>query len=884
MRFLDHLRALKSKVIRPSEIHDELEEELRSHIALRADDLERSGLPRAEAERRARIEFGARERYQEECHETLAGNRLANLLQDLRYSLRVLRKSPGFTIAAVITLSLSIGANALVFSVMNTFLLRPLNVPEPHSLWNIERGRYNDGTQSYLDYLDLRDRNRSFEDLMGFSIATVGIDSGKDPARAWAIEATGNYFDVLKLRPYLGEFFHASDEHGPNSAPYVVLGYAYWHTHFHDDASVVGRIITLNKHPFTVLGVAPPGFRGTVLFFNPDMYVPLVNQEQMEGTLALNDRGNHTMFEVLGHLKPGITTEQAIADLNSIGAALEKSYPKEDSDMIFRLARPGLHGNYLRGPMQAFFAGLMLLAGLILLAACANLGSLFAARSADRSREVALRLALGSSRRRIVRQLFLEAIMVAIVGGVGGVWGTALLLRALSTWQPIPRYPLSVTVHPDATVYAVALLLTLASGLLFGAVPVRQVIRTDPHEVVKSGSTGKPGRRTTVRDVLLVVQIAICAVLVTSSFVAVRGLTRSLHSRFGFDPQNTTLLDTNLSMSGYSGEKVPVIQKKIVDALAGVPGVDAVGLCDSLPLGDGWASLNVFSEQVTDLRPANALSDAFVYSVSPEFFRASGTTLLSGRNFTWHDDANAPRVAIVNEDFARTVFGSVANAIGRFFKLPDGTLRQVVGVVEGGKYWSLTERRSTAMFFPIAQVPSSSTWLVVRSGLDPQQLGGLLRSSVASVDPSLPVYIQSRDKELEGKMFAPRIATISLGVLGMMGAMLAITGVFGMAAYSVSRRLRELGIRIALGAKRRELLNAALGHAVKLLVFGSVAGLLLGVLASRVLASLVYEATPRDPLVLTGVVLSMGLLGLLATWIPAQRALSIDPVRLLRDE
>ena len=809
---------------------------------------------------------------------------MTTLLQDLRFALRMLRKSPGFTAIAVVTLALGIGANAVVFGVLNALILRPLNVPQAQSLYGIERGSDKAVNQSYPDYLDLRDRNRSFDDLAAYNVTSVGLDTGNHPSGAWIFEVTGNYFDALGVQPYLGRFFHGADEHGPNSAPYIVLTYAFWHSHFQDDRGVVGRIVQLNKHPFTILGVAPPEFRGTLSFVFPDFWVPIVNQEQVEGANVLNARGNRGILMVLGHLKAGVTRAQAVGDLNSIGSYLEKTYPKDDGQMTFTLARPGLAGDWLGRPLRAFLTGLMLLAGLILLAACANLGSLFAARAADRSREVAMRLALGSSPMRILRQLFTEAVLISLIGGAVGLWGSIVSLRELSVWQPLPTAPLHVPVNPDANVYGVALLLSLASGFLFGAVPVRQVLHTDPYQVIKSGSTGTVGRRMTVRDLLLAVQIAICAVLVTSSLVAVRGLVRSLHSSFGFEPQQAMLVETALSMAGYSGDRVPAMQKRMIEALQTIPGVRSVGSVDRLPLYYGANSSNVFTEKTTDLRPANAAAEAMTYNISPEYFDAARTSLLAGRTLSWHDDKNSPRVAVVNREFARRIFGSLNDAMGRYYKMRDGSRLQVVGIVEDGKYASLAEDPQPAMFLPILQSPSSQTCLVVRSNGDPQQLAAAIKSTVRDLDAGLPFTIQTWNQELESALFPSRMATLSLGVLGVMGAMLSITGIFGMAAYSVSKRLKELGIRMALGAQRKEVLCAALGRAFKLLAFGSAAGLLLGLLASRVLAFIVYQATPRDPVVLTGVVLAMALLGLVATWIPAQRALSIDPAILLREE
>src|ERR1700733_9798235 len=729
---------------------------------------------------------------------------MSTLLQDLRFALRQLRKSPGFTITAALTLTLAIGANAVVFGVLNALILRPLNVPQAESLVVIQHGT-DGGWHSYPDYLDLRRRNRSFDDVAAWAISQAGLDTGKDPSNVWQYETSGNYFDVLRIQPYIGRFFHASDEHGPNSAPYVVLSYAYWHSHFQDDRGVVGRVVRINRHPMTILGVTPPGFQGTVLFFTSDIFVPIVNHEQLSGEKMLDARGNHWMYELVGHLKPGVKPEQAAADLNSVDSDLRKSYPKEEGKEPYTLGRPGLHGDYLGRPMRGFLTGLMLLSVLILLAACANLGGLFAARAADRSREVALRLALGSSRNRILRQLLTESMLLSIAGGVAGLMGSILLLRRLSEWSPFPQLPLHVPVSPDAKVYLLAFVLALVSGVLSGLVPVRQILRANPYEIVKAGSTGAFGRRITVRDVLLVVQIAICVVLVTSSMVAVRGLMRSMHSNFGFEPRNAMLVDTDLKAAGYTGERIPAMQRRMIDAIQAIPGVDSVRSVQYPPLElpGSWQSL-VYTDATEDPSPSNAAANPSMYNISPDYFRASGTSLLAGRAFSWHDDTNAPRVAVVNREFASKILGSVPDAVGRYFKLRDGTRVHVVGLVEDGKYVNLTEDQQPAMFLPLLQSPASWIWLVVRSSRDPQQLATAMRSVLRDIDPGMVLAIQPWSTELGGTLFPARMATMSLGVLGMMGAMLSITGIFGMAAYSVSKRLRELGIRVALGAQRKE--------------------------------------------------------------------------------
>ncbi len=864
-------------------LYNDLSEEIRLHIEERTEHFISEGMSPQEAQQKARRAFGNLTSIEERSREVWQWPTLESLWDDTRFSLRQLRKSTAFTIAAVLTLALAIGANAVVFGLMDGLILRPMDVPNPETLYGTN---YRDTPvwQSYPNYLDLRDRNRSFEDLAAFNMVLgVGMDLGNDPAIANGFAITGNYFDVMGVHPWLGRFFHASDERGTNSAPYIVLTYAYWQTRFQGNRNVVGRTIRLNQHPFTILGVAPPGFQGTLLFLGPDFFVPIVNQEQLGGESLGTRATDHGVFAVLGHLKPGVTPAQAVADADTVSVQIEKAYPGVFAHKNTVFARGGLTSF---GPaVRAFVAGLMLLSGLILLAACANLGSLFAARASDRSREVALRLALGSNRRRILRQLLTEAGLLSLAGGALGCFGSFLLLRKLSTWEPISGVPIHMPVTPDVKLYWFALALALISGLLFGIVPVRQILRANPYEIVKAGSGGRTGRRITSRDVLLGVQIAICAVLVTSSVVAVRGLLRSLHTRFGFEPRDTMTAAVNLSTVGYSVDRIPAMQRRMIRAVESISGVQAAGLVNNYPplvytAGD---HANVFKEETSDLKPTSAVISPLSYGVSSGYFAAAGTTLLAGRNLSDQDEQSAAAVAVVNREFASKLFGSIPGAIGRHYKLQDGTRVEVIGVVEDGKYVSLTEDQQPAMFLSSERSPAHSAYLIVRSTRDPKELAAAMRKKLRELEAGLPVETNTWSKLLDVVLFPSRIATMALGVMGGMGALLSITGIFGMTAYTVSKRLRELGIRVALGAQRKEVLKAALGRAFQLLAIGSGAGLVLGIFASRVLSFIVYQATPRDPLVLAAVVLTMSLLGLLATWIPAQRALSVDPASLLHE-
>jgi predicted permease len=872
-------------IFRRRALYDDLSEEIQLYIEERAEQLMGQGLSAEEAKREARWAFGNRTLFEERSREVWQWPTAESIWADARFALRQMRRSPGFAITAMLTLALAIGANAVVFGVVNRVVLHPLDVPDAGSLYAFETAENQIGHQSYPDYLDFRSRNRSFQDLAALTISETVLDSGANPSRIFAYETSGNYFDVLGIQPYLGRLFHGNDERGPNSAPYVVLTYVYWHSHFQDDRGIVGRVVLVNKHPFTVIGVAPPGFEGSLLFFSPDCFVPIVNRSQIDEGSQLSERGTRILFEPFGHLKPGVTQTQALADLSSIGSYLEATYPKEDGHKNFTLIRPGFP-NFIGRPIRAFVAGLMLLAGLILLAACANLGSLFAARAVDRDREIALRLALGSSRKRILRQLLTEALLISLAGGAAGLLLSVVLLRRLSVWQPFPELAIHVPASPHPNVYMAALVLALISAFLFGIVPVRQVLKANPYEIVKAGPAGLTGRRVTLRDALLVVQIAICAVLVTSSMVAVRGLMRSLHGNFGFELRNAIVAGVQLKMAGYSGDSVTPFEERMIGAMKTIPGVDQAALANNPPLvaGGGW-TVNIFKDETRDLRPSNVATTTLQYMISPEYFRAAGTAVLSGRAFTLQDDKDAPHVAVINQEFARRIFGTESDALGKYFKTADGTRQQVVGIVEDGKYFYFNESQQPAMFLPLSQTgPLGAVWLVVRSTRDPQQLAAAMRSKLRALDAGLPLEIETWATGMDFALFPSRIATLCLGVLGLLGAMLSITGIFGMAAYTVSKRLKEFGIRVTLGAQRREVLRTALGRALKLLACGSAAGLLLGIMASRVLAHIVYQASPRDPFVLAGVVMAMSFLGLVATWIPARRALSVDPLMLLREE
>ncbi len=810
------------------------------------------------------------------------------ILQDIRFSFRQLRKSPGFALTAIFTLALGVGANVVVFSVLNALILKPLHIPEGNNLYQVSRKHQGWDTQSYPDYIDYRDKNTTFRGLTAYAFASAGVvipTSGSQSSTVtehWGYIASGNYFDLLGIQPALGRLFHQSDERGPDSAPYIVISYGFWRDRFNSDPHVLNSVINLDKHPYTVIGVAPADFHGTELFMWPDFWIPMVNEEQVEGGSFLNERDDHQIY-VIGRLKAGVTPQQAGENLNNIARQLARTYTEDDS-LDAHLVKPGLLGDSLGGPMRGFLIGVMCMALLVLLAACANLASIFAARAADRSRELSIRLAIGASRWNMVRQLLTESIIIALLGGAFGMLIASFLLNALSNWQPMVQMPMHVIVNPDASVYLVAFLLSLFSGTLFGLLPARQVWNIDASHAMKVGTVViTTFRRLSLRDILLGVQIAICTLLVTASFVALRGMVRSLHANFGFNPENVTLLSTDMGLAGYSDDQSEPLQQRMLNQIAQIPGVTAVGAINHIPLGVSTSDADVYRPETTDYRESNAVTDAIYASITPGYLAAAQTHLLAGRDFTWHDDEKAPSVAIVNATFARTVYGN-KSAIGQHFKRSEGHVYEIVGVVEDGKYRTLVENTHPAMFFPMAQNTHSNVYFVVRSQRLRTEVVPALQHIMRATDASLPYTIRSWKESLAFALFPARAATAALGVMGLLAAMLAVTGIFGMASYSVSKRMKELGIRVALGAQSLQLIHAALARPLILLLTGSIAGLFLGILASGLLSYVVYEAAPSDPLVLLGVALTMTLLGLIATFVPARRAQNIDPARLLREE
>ncbi len=876
----------------------EIVEEVAQHLENRFQELVESGAPEPEARRLALEELndedllarGLRRVEEEVPLESLVtggnerGNFLSSIGQDIRFGLRQLRRNPSFAAVAILSLALGIGANALVFSVVNAVVLRPLPIDHPEKVVFLET-KDAGPSQSFPNYQDLRDRNRTFAGLVGYRISPMELESGTATNRIWGYLATGNYFEVLGVKPAVGRFFHQDDDLHPGASPYAVLSYGAWQSRFGGDPAIAGKTIRINRLPFTVLGVTPAEFHGTELFYWPEVWVPMMMEPQIEvGNPWLDNRSTWNTW-VLGRLQPGVLPPRAVADLNTIGAELAHEHPAEDEGLEFLLAKPGLVGNLVGGPAKAFTLGILGLAGLVLLTACANLASLLAARAADRQRELAIRMSVGANRGRVIRQVLTEALMLSLAGGAIG-YGLALVLsHLLSRWRAPLDFPVQVNVDPDWRVFCFAWAASILAGILFAAVPAWRASNTDPNAAIKGAAPSWGRKRVAFRDLLVAAQVAICFVLLSSCLLSLRGLQQALRMRLGFEPRNVTVAGFDLGLAGYSETQGRAFQQRTLKAVQQLPGVESAAYSNSMPLSIDQSSTGVFPADAAGLRPSDRIGATY-YEVSPGFFATLGTTLLAGRDFDWTDNEKSPRVAIVNVAFARRVMHTENPVGGRFrLGLVTGQLVEVVGLVEEGKYRSLTESQEPVVFWPILQSYNSSTVMEVKSSLPPAEMTGEMRRAIAALDPQLPLFGVGNLTRMLGFAFFPtHAAAIALSAFGVLAIMLAGTGLYGLVTHAVTRRVREIGIRMALGAQPTQVLHLVLGKMLALLAIGSAAGLALALGMGQVLASIVYQASPHDPLVLGAVVVLMFSLAILSSWLPARRALKIEPRSALRYE
>ena len=871
-------------MLRRKQMLQELDQDIRDHIERETQDNIERGMTPEEARYAARRKFGNVTRVKEDTRAVWTAVWLEQLWQDLRFALRQTRRSPAFAITTIFILALGVTANVVVFGVVQAMILRPLDVPHPDRLMQLQRTRAKYPSFSYSEMRDVRDDNNVFSAVAAFVPQNFGLEANGTTRPVWGCLVSGQYFEVIGVQPFLGRLLQRADDDHPGSSNAVVLSWPAWKNDFGADPNVVGKTVRIDKHPYTIVGVTPEGFFGTERFMKTDLFVPAASEPSMFGVNWLEQRTNRALFSLV-RIKDGVSLAEVQANLNTAAGRILRQYPKEEEGLAFKLVRPGMVGDFLGAPVRGFLVGVMGLAGVVLLAACANLGGLFAARTADRAREIAIRMAIGSGRWRILRQVLMEAFVISVIGGACACGLAWMALNGLANWHPPTQFPIKFHVLPQPSLILIALLISMIAAVLFGLMPLRQIFKTDPNEAIKSGgSQSVAGRRWALRDLLLAAQIALCCITVTAAFVSLRGLGRALTMDMGFNPKNVVRTQFDLSQAGYSSEAADHFQRELLERVLQLPGVQSAGYASTTPLSGYQQAFSVFSQQAADFTASKKAFDAYRYEVSPGYLTTSGIPLLAGRDVSFSDTSTTPAVAMVNQEFARQLVHS-EDVIGRYFKNNSGVSIQIVGLMADGKQLALGEDPEPAAFFPISQQGTIQISFLVKSPREGGDMAAAIRKIVADLDHSVPIQESGAwTNQLELSLFPARVATIALGLFGAFGLLLSITGTFGLASYTVSKRLRELSIRVALGAQAKQILSAALGRMMILLASGSAIGMLLGLATSRVLSAIVYQATAQDPVVLVAVVSTTLIAGLLSVANPVRRALHLDPAQLLREQ
>jgi putative ABC transport system permease protein len=810
------------------------------------------------------------------------------LLQDLRYGLRMLAKAPGFTAVAVLTLAIGIGGNATVFSWIRTVLLNPLpGISHADQFIAVETvmpsGEYH--TSSYPDYKDYRDRNSVFSGLVGFELAGVDMSLRNDapPERVWGIIATENYFDVLGVQPAMGRTFHPVPNQGLNSDPYIVLGHGLWTRRFGSDPKVLGRSVHINGHPFTVIGVAPQNFYGTIVGINAEYFVPMMMQPQVLPGEVIEERWP-TFVHIMGRLKPGITMAQAQAEMSTLDADFQKEYPNAEKGVgVFLTPVWGAHYG-VQDFLRSVLGFLMVVALFVLLIACVNVANLLLARATSREREIAIRAALGASRKRLLRQLLIESLLLATAGGIGGIllalWGANLLTFFL----PPLHLPVGLPLGVDRAVLAFTLVLSLGTGVIFGLAPAWRGSRADLNNSLKEGGrgsgTGSGSQR--LRDLLVVSEMVLATVLLMGAGLLLRSLHNAENKGPGFNSNHVTMAAFDLRATDYTGTKGAAYFDHLMERIRAYPGIQSVSLERYVPLW--FTGRSYTSVKIQGYTPApNEDMGIDCNVVGPNYFQTLQIPLINGRDFVEQDRTDAPEVVIVNQTLADR-FWPAANPLGHQVHIW-GEWRTVVGVAHDIKYHRMNEDPRSFIYLPQLQANGTDANILVRAALPTAAVIADVRAAAKSLDPKVqPIETDDLDGLLHVSLFANRIAATLASVLGALGMLLAGLGIYGVLSYSVSQRLREIGIRLALGAQTKDVLRLVVGHGLRLAVLGAAVGALVSVMARRAMSGLLFGISATDPVTFVVVLCVVTLAAAFAAYIPARRAMRVDPMTALRHE
>jgi putative ABC transport system permease protein len=860
-----------------------LDAELRFHLEQQIADYIAAGMKPEEAGRRARLEFGGLDQMKEECRDVGSAHFVETLFQDVRYGVRQLRRSPGFTVIAILTLALGIGANTVIFSAVNGVLLRPLPYPNSNRLaqvWstNPHTDRWGDWV-SYPDFVDWRAQNKVFEDLVAYRTWLTNITGGDHPEALFAVLASSSLFSVLQSQPLLGRSF-LPDEDKPGHNRVVVLSDALWRSRFGSDPHLVGKTVVINGESYTVIGIMPPHFRfplnppeGLV----PSAWLPVGLDPSQ------SDRGSHN-YRVVGRLRPGVTPSQAQADMEAIARNLAQSYAA-DQGLGIKVA--GLEENVTSEVRPALLV-LLGAVGLVLLIACANVGNLLLSRAVARQREVALRLAIGANRSRIVKQMLTESVLLALIGGGVGLLLAFLGLSFLIKLAPsVPRLHESTV---DGRVLIFCSLLSLATGILFGLVPAFQASSIDLNEALKqSGPSRRLGSGPRLRRMVAVAETALALMLLIGAGLLIRSFVRLSNVELGFNPRNVLTAMIMLPESRYSApNRQAAFFKEAIRRIEALPGVESVAAADSVPLvtnDTGSVSVEGQPEPTLD----GVWTQAERPKITPGYFRAMGIPLLRGRTFTWADNETSLPVAIVSEAAARLYWPN-EDPIGKRVSESDESegrivWRQVIGVVGDVRQDGLADKVRPSVYTPLSQLPMPFAALIVKSRMDPQSLADPVRRQVMAVDKDQPLFsIQTMQEVVADSVSNRAFQTVLLSLFAAVAMTLATIGIYGVMSHSAAQRTREIGIRMALGAQKRDTLKLVVSQGMFLALLGVSIGVIGALALTRFMSSLLYGVKPTDPMTFIGVSLVLAAVSLVASYVPARRATKVDPMVALRHE
>ena len=824
---------------------------------------------------------------------------MSTLLQDLRYGARLLLKTPGFTLIAALSLALGIGANTTIFTLINAVLLNPLPVEDPSqlaSVWTTDERNQNSALGflqlSPMNYKDLRDKNEVFSGLAAHSGLPLNITGGTgDPQQVFGEIVTGNYFGVLGAKPAIGRGFLPDEDQTPGAKLVCVLGYGEWQKRFGGEPSIVGRTISLNGQQFTVVGVMPQGFKGTNAIGAPAVWVPYMTYQQTTTGFFLElirpDQRRGLVFNVTGRLKPGVSVRQAEANLKTLARQLEQEYPNDNKGRnvtLVPLAQATINPGF-RGNIVAAGGLLMTIVALVLLIACANVANLLLARAAARQKEIAVRLSLGATRAQLIRQLLTEGTLLAVVGGAAGLMLAYWAQDVLWSFRPPFLQADAIDIHPDARVLLFTLGIALATGVLFGLAPAIQASRPDLVVELKEKTSAPTGSRSplSLRNVLVAAQIALSLIALIGAGLFLRSLQNAQRINPGFDVERLATMSFDLGAQGYTEERGRQFQQRVLERAASVPGVQSATLASTVPLFAGGFARTVFLEgqDASDRRAGRLVQIAVA---SSHYLETLGIALVRGRPISEIDQPNTPSAVVINETMAKR-FWPDQDAIGKRFKFfGQENFQQVVGIARDSKYNFIGEDPTPYIYQATTQVYQPQLSLFVKAP-NPQAVIGTVRGEVQQLDRNLPLTgVFTLNAIFDQSLWAPRMGASLLLVFAGLSLVLASIGIYGVMAYSVSQRVRELGIRMALGASRGDVLRLVVLQGLRLTMMGVAVGLAASFAASHVIASMLFDVSPTDIVTFVAVPIVLALAALGASYLPALRATRIDPMVALRYE